>query len=664
MASNRAHAAILLTCCSWAAAWAQDLVELDTTGGDAWAFERPVSGRYSVERCRDIAIESPRGTINATLIGDHFYANTLLRAGENTITVVCRNERGVRAQAKSQAWHVPLRDAPKAAIRARIDQQAIRLNAGATTPAIASSVPIVSYSWRAREGNPGPLQLVDGATLETAAGEEIHIATPNHDGEYYVELRATDALGRSDAGATAFRVMNGQPQLIDVRTEHPAWLDRAVLYGAAPYEFAPQSFAGVQARLDEIAALGATAVWLSPITAAAPDDFGYAVTDQFAFRRQFGTDQEFRSLIATAHGLGLRVVLDFVPNHFSQFHRYFADAEAAQSRSPYYAWFDRDAHGTVTQYFDWSHLKNLNFDHPEVRNHIIAAAARYVRDYDIDGFRIDASWAVAQRAPEFWPQLRAELKRIDPDIALIAEASAREPYHVSHGFDAAYDWTENLGEWAWRDVFADAGSVDLARLRAALTNDGRGYPPDSLILRFLNNNDTGERFITRFGADTARLAATLLFTLPGLPLIYNGDEIGAAFQPYDEGPPLLWEPNALTDHYRHLATLRRQIPALQSREMQLLKTDCDDNVLAFVRPGATPAESVLVLLNFSDKDLLVRSADTKTREIFGRYRDSRELLTHERSNGPRSRARLKIRSKQALILQPTPPATLHSGNSE
>ena len=199
----------------------------------------------------------------------------------------------------------------------------------------------------------------------------------------------------------------------------------------------------------------------------------------------------------------------------------------------------------------------MNYDDREVRNYITAAATQFVRDYDIDGFRIDASWAVAQRAPEFWPELRAELKRIDPDIVLIAEASAREPYHVAHGFDAAYDWTHNLGQWAWHEAFTADGDVQLDSLRAALTNDDRGYPPDSLILRFINNNDTGERFATRFGADRARVAASLLMTLPGAPLVYNGDEIGAAFMPYDEGPPLQWRENALTEHYRRLIALRK-----------------------------------------------------------------------------------------------------------
>ena len=193
----------------------------------------------------------------------------------------------------------------------------------------------------------------------------------------------------------------------------------------------------------------------------------------------------------------------------------------------------------------------------------------------------------------------------DPDLFLLVEASARDGYYVENGFDAAYDWSGQLGEWAWDEVFGE-GRVDLARLRAALTNEGKGYPHDSLILRFLNNNDTGERFISRYGLGPTRVAAALTFTLPGVPLIYTGDEVGAEFEPYDEGPPLSWQdPHELLSYYRQLAQLRRETPALWSRELDLIETDRDDRVLAFLRPGKSAERSVLVLLNFSDEAVTV-----------------------------------------------------------
>src|SRR5205807_7549030 len=83
-------------------------------------------------------------------------------------------------------------------------------------------------------------------------------------------------------------------------------------------------------------------------------------------------------------------------------------------------------------------------DNPEVQRLIIEASAYWVRAFDIDGFRVDAAGGPRERASEFWPRWRAELKRIKPDLLLLAEASARDHYYVGHGFDAAYDWTRSL----------------------------------------------------------------------------------------------------------------------------------------------------------------------------------------------------------------------------
>jgi cyclomaltodextrinase / maltogenic alpha-amylase / neopullulanase len=235
---------------------------------------------------------------------------------------------------------------------------------------------------------------------------------------------------------------------------------------------------------------------------------------------------------------------------------------------------------------------------------MIEAFAYWVREYGIDGFRADAAWGVRERAPEFWPRLRDELKRIDPDLLLLAEASARDPYYDIVGFDAAYDWTDRLGEWAWRDAFEE-GAPTAARLRAALIAsrpveaDAPMPRSDALLFRFLNNNDTGERFVTRYGVERTRLAATMLLTLPGLPLLYTGDEVGAEFEPYDEGPVLSWtDAHDLDEHYARLMDLRRDHPELRSESLGFLETSHADHVLAYVWAGEKREDDIVVLLNY------------------------------------------------------------------
>jgi cyclomaltodextrinase / maltogenic alpha-amylase / neopullulanase len=347
-------------------------------------------------------------------------------------------------------------------------------------------------------------------------------------------------------------------------------------------------------RLDQLLALGINTLWLSPITAAPPNDFGYAVTDHFGVRANFGSESDFRALIDAAHARAMRVILDFVPNHLSEQHAYFVDAQEHGRSSPYFGFFARTEAGDAAHYFRWRNLKNLNYDNPEVQSLVIEAFAYWVREFDVDGFRADAAWGPHERAPEFWPRWRAELKRIKPDLLLLAEASVRQPFYVGRGFDAAYDWTERLGEWAWRAAFEDPAHR-TARLRAAIEASAES----GLVFRFLNNNDTGTRFVTRYGIGEARVAAAMLLTLPGLPGVYGGDEVGAAYEPYRDLRPIDWsDPFELRQWYQRLIALRHANTALRSPFIRFIDVPETGQLLAYVRPAANPADSVTVILNF------------------------------------------------------------------
>jgi glycosidase len=236
---------------------------------------------------------------------------------------------------------------------------------------------------------------------------------------------------------------------------------------------------------------------------------------------------------------------------------------------------------------------------------ILEAFSYWVREFDVDGFRVDVVWGVRERRPEFWPEWRRALKRIKPDLLLLAEATAREPYYFDNGFDVAYDWTYQPGRWAW-DVVWDAYKYRLLsyNLTYALTNRPDGFHPDALIFRFLNNNDTGRRFITRHGEGVTRVATAMLLTLPGVPLIYTGDEYGLAFEPYQQLEPLTFEEQypGLRDYHKKLISLRKNIPSLHSRLMSLITPDAmPQTVFSFIRYDETGEAPILVLLNFSEE---------------------------------------------------------------
>ena len=313
--------------------------------------------------------------------------------------------------------------------------------------------------------------------------------------------------------------------------ERAGWIADAVVYGVVPRFFDPPGFNGVAARLDDLATWGSRRSGSRRSRARCPVHFGYEVTDYFEVRADYGTKDDFRALVEAAHARGMRVLMDFVPNHTSVEHPYFQDAAANGQASAYWDYYDRDPGGNPTHYFDWFHLPNLNYDNPEVQRFMLEAFAYWVREFDVDGFRVDAVWGIKERNPEWLDAFLAEMNRIKPDSLLIAEASARDEFYFEQGFDAAYDWTDELGHWAWGDALGGIAPIGEAMVDV-LTNGGQGYHDDALVMRFLNNNDTGPRSSPRHGVDFYRVALAMLLTLPGLPCLFTGDEVGAEYQPY------------------------------------------------------------------------------------------------------------------------------------
>jgi glycosidase len=386
------------------------------------------------------------------------------------------------------------------------------------------------------------------------------------------------------------------PAAADVSPDRE-WYRSAVIYGVVPPRFGPEPLRAVAARLDDLKDLGVDALWLAPLHPTDdPGDVSYSVTDYFAVRGDFGSPDDLRALVRAAHARGIRVLLDFVPNHTAAGHPHQRDAAARGRSSPYWGWYDRDAAGRVTHYFDWKHLANLDYGNRAVREMMKDAFAYWVREFDVDGFRVDAAWGVQRRAPAFWAELDRHLARVKPGLFLLAEASARDPFWIRNGFEAAYDWTGELGRWAWEEAFADPARIGPA-LDAALAP---GPTPMHRVARFLNNNDTGERFVTRHGVAMTRVATVLLEALPGIAMLYTGDEVGAEFRPYEEGPPVSWvDAHGLRPLHRRLAALREELPALRRGAFRRLATPGQPAAFAFLRDAGRGGRAVVVL-NFGE----------------------------------------------------------------
>jgi cyclomaltodextrinase len=598
-----AGGAVLASCQQTLFGRGAERVRLIGSDQDAWMWVKPVTVEVSDE-CERVIVHANGQAFESRPDGGGFSAEIRLAAGENEVSAVCQLPNGREIRSDPVKYTVRLRQVPRAVIAISLNDGSVSLSASESSPA-DDEFAIVDYIWSSREGNPAPLRTEGGELTGEVNNPTITLVPPSVDGEYYVQLRVIDSAGREDSSVTYFVVDNGQPRIPNYATEHPTWVDKAIVYGVIPFLYGSPAFQALRERLDDLADLGINALWLGPINKHPADDYGYAVEDYFGLDPAYGTQEDFRGLVQAAHERGIRVLMDFVPNHSSDTHPYFVDTREHGPESPYWDFYDRDAEGNPTHYFDWTNLPNLNYDNPQVRQMMIEAFAYWVREFDVDGFRVDVAWGIEERHPDFWPEWRHELKRIKPDLLLLAEATARESFYFENGFDAAYDWTYQPGAWSWKVAWETYKFRLLAyNLTDALTNRPEGFHPDAVVFRFLNNNDTGRRFITRYGEAATRVATAMLLTLPGIPCIYTGDEYGLEFEPYQQVEPLdfVEQYPELRGYHKRLIALRKAHRSLYSRNLIIIKPDAmPQTVFSYIRYSEAAEAPVVVLLNFSEE---------------------------------------------------------------
>lgn len=429
--------------------------------------------------------------------------------------------------------------------------------------------------------------------------------------------------------------------------------DDVVIYGVVPTLFSAENpLEGVCQALPKIKELGVTHLWISPIMPSDdPSHISYAITDYRKIRPDFGTAEDLRKLVTEAHALGLKVILDFVPNHTSDRHGWFLDAKENGETSAFFRFYTRDKEGKPSFYFDWSHLPNLDYSREEVVTAMSEAMVYWLKEFDIDGFRMDAAWGLRERSPEAWPRLIAALREAKPGCFLLAEAGPRDPYYADSGFNAVYDWSDRPGEWAWEKPFRKNERLGKRLLHIVATS----LATPASVLRFINNNDTGERFVTKYGAAKTKLAAVIQFTVPGIPLIYTGDETGEEYDPYEDAPPLAWrDPHHLREFYRRLIALRRSLPALQSGTWTPLATSGGPETCAYVR-STKENEWALVVVNFGPAaDFSIRVPEFLREPLLkGKFREAlhgQTIKPVQNSEG----LLLQMEAESALILVSEP----------
>ncbi|HTY86863.1 MAG TPA: alpha-amylase family glycosyl hydrolase [Candidatus Acidoferrum sp.] len=375
----------------------------------------------------------------------------------------------------------------------------------------------------------------------------------------------------------------------------PQWLRSGVIYEIFPRDFSRAgNLDGVTARLNDLKKLGVTILWLMPIQPIGEKgrkgDFGspYSIKDYYAIDPAYGTLEDFKRLVSEAHARGLKVIMDLVINHTAW------DSVMMTNKG----FYKQDAQGRVIPPMpEWTDVAGLNYNNPELRAYMLQMMKYWVQTCDIDGYRCDVAYGVPT---DFWVQAGEELRKIKPDFMMLAEAS--KPELLVKAFDVDYDWP--LMATLNKVLIDGAPATELAATWQASREQ---FPKDSLHMRVSDNHDE-PRAVARFGINGALAASVLMFTLDGVPVLYNGMEVGDATESGDpalfDKLPIFWQPKGrppLREIYRGLIELRKSNSCFWNNQVTWLTNSASADVVTFLR--ANDRDQFLVLINFSNRPM-------------------------------------------------------------
>jgi cyclomaltodextrinase / maltogenic alpha-amylase / neopullulanase len=541
--------------------------------------------------------------------GDSFAVSVKLAKGTNTI-VATVDSAGVVFSSDTLKLTMGYGLRPEVYPYATVSGQNVTLHATVMDNPNSAGL---SFFWSEDPANPRSISI--SSATDSVAACTLPAGSPS--GEYYFNLLVAASSGDTIRVRTFVTLDSSSIRPFKITTDHAGWIDGAIVYGITPYIFVANGrFSSITAKIPELAALGVNALWIQPTYSTYYGGQGYDVIDYFKVRPDLGSENDLRTLVRAAHAEGLRVILDFVPNHSSLFHPYAQDAINYGPASHYYDFYQRafdivpySMHyhtrnlGKMTfVYYFWEDLPNLNYQNPEVERMIIEAGKYWIEKFDIDGYRVDAVWGVNARNPDSMKRWRIALKRVKPEILLLAEDKATWGSTFDERFDAAYDWGPEeswVSHWVWQPSYSTTSNPTIfnytaqnnrsAALRSSLTNGLTGYPPRAKIFRFMENNDTFRFRATHDDART-RMVATMLFSLNGIPLLFNGQEIGASTHPYstssifrDDVSIKAMDQYNLFQFYQKLIGLRKSYPALHSQNYQEVSVSPGGSVFAYRR---------------------------------------------------------------------------------
>ena len=347
---------------------------------------------------------------------------------------------------------------------------------------------------------------------------------------------------------------------------HPDWSRQGVIYEVNVRQFTPEgTFEAMLPHIDRLKDLGVDILWFMPIHPISQEQrkgkLGsyYAVADYKGTNPEFGSIDDFRKVVKAAHDAGMKVIIDWVPNHSG------CDNAWVKNHPEYYA---RNEKGEMFGPYDWTDVYKFDYSNPAMRTAMTDAMAFWLREADIDGFRCDVAGEVPT---DFWNENRRQLEAVKPVIFMLAEAPDADLLELA--FDMDYNWpmkdlfsaiAATSGQYTFKDAdgnvrtFPEAHATDIFK---RLAEEDKIYPGDSYMMNMITNHDLNSWEGTEFErlGNLQEAFAVLMYTLPGMPLIYTGQEVGLnrAFEFFDKDKEPDWNSNqSVTDFYKSLNRLK------------------------------------------------------------------------------------------------------------
>ena len=405
------------------------------------------------------------------------------------------------------------------------------------------------------------------------------------------------------------------------QVRHPDWSRSATIYEVNIRQYTPEgTFKAFEAHLPRLRKMGVDVLWIMPVNPISKKlrkgSLGsyYAVSDYMAVNPEYGSLDDFKHLVNEAHRQGFKVILDWVANHTG-----WDNVWVEQHPG----WYKRNAAGELEgfNYTDlstgkkevWADVIGLDYAKPEVRQGMIAAMSYWVKETGIDGFRCDVAWTLPV---EFWDEARQRLDAIKP-VFMLAEADT--PDLQLRAFDMTYDWV-----LYHKLIDIAQGRADARDLAKLYTDPPRRYPAGSYRMTFTSNHDENswngtDRELYGEGAD---VMAVLAATLPGMPLVYSGQESGFDRRlKFFDKDQIDWGTYRREGLYKELLALKKRHPAALTNShepgnMELIETG-NPKVFAFRRIGKGDVVTVVANLSASPAKAWVPGAGTVSLKPWG-----------------------------------------------